>query len=345
MASPPTLRRLGRTAAVLVPLGVVANVALALLTTDRHVIVAAAELPLAPLALAGGLALVPWVTGALRVQLWASFVGHPVRFLDGLRAVVGGMVGSVVTPTGSGGGFLKWALLTRQGLPAGAAGTLLVVEAVENAAFMAVALPLALTLTVAAEAPALRAALAGASDGIVLVVLVAGAVMLGTSLLFAASARGRLGRGPRRLIARIRGGLRRPFTDARRVAALVARRGRLRFAAGFALAAVQWTARYSVAAALLSFLGVPVQPVLSWALQWATFTLMAVVPTPGAAGGAEAAFAALYAPFVPADVLGLATAAWRLVLFYAPLSIAAFVFLGLEKMADPPELSTSDVPT
>ena len=136
-----------------------------------------------------------------------------------------------------------------------------------------------------------------------------------------------------------------PAHAANVAAALVARRGRLRFAAGLALAAVQWTARYSVAAALLAFLGVPVEPVLSWALQWATFTLMAAVPTPGAVGGAEAAFAALYAPFVPADVLGLATAAWRLVLFYAPLSVAAFVFSGLEKMTDPVEVSASDVST
>ena len=334
----PSLRldRIGRAAAILVPLGVVGNVVLALLTTDRHVLDATAELPLGPLALAGGLALVPWVTGALRVQLWASFVGHPVRFLSGLRAVVGGMVGSVVTPTGSGGGVLKWALLTRQGLPAGAAGTLLAVEAVENAAFMAVALPLALTFTVAAEVPALRAALAGAGVGLVPVVLVAGAAAVGAVALIVAGARGWLGQGTRRLAARIRGRLRRPLADARRVAALVARRGRLRFAAGFALAAVQWTARYSVAAALLAFLGVPVRPVLSWALQWATFTLMAVVPTPGAAGGAEAAFAALYAPFVPADTLGLATAAWRLVLFYAPLLVAAFAFLGLGRTATVP---------
>ena len=345
MAMPPPLRRLGRTAVVLVPLGVVANVVLALLTTDRHVLTATADLPVGPLVLAGGLALVPWVTGTFRVQLWASFVGHPVRFLDGLRAVVGGMVGSFVTPTGSGGGVLKWALLSRNGLPAGAAGTLLVVEAVENAVFMAVALPLALGLTVAAEAPALRAALAGAGGGVVEVALVAGAAVLAAGALVAASAQGRLGRGPRRLAARVRSVLRHPFKDARRVAALVARRGRLRFAAGLALAAVQWTARYSVAAALLAFLGVPVEPVLSWALQWATFTLMAAVPTPGAVGGAEAAFAALYAPFVPADVLGLATAAWRLVLFYAPLSVAAFVFSGLEKMTDPVEVSASDVST
>lgn len=340
MPSSPALRRVLRAAAVAVPLGVVGNVALALLTTDQHVLAATAGLPLAPLVVAGGLALVPWVTATLRVQLWTSFLGHPVRFAPALRAVLGGMVGSVVTPTGSGGGALKWALLSRRGLPAGAAGTLLVVEAAENAVFMAVALPVALTAAVAAEAPALRTALAGAGMGLAPVLLGLAGAALGAGALTLAGSRGALGRGPRRLAARVRRRLRRPVADARHAAALVARRGRARFAVGLALAAVQWAARYSVAAALLAFLGAPVRPVLSWALQWATFTLMSVVPTPGAAGGAEAAFAALYAPFVPADVLGLATAAWRLVLFYGPLTVAALVFLGLGRISTPSDGAT-----
>ena len=111
--------------------------------------------------------------------------------------------------------------------------------------------------------------------------------------------------------------------------ALIARRGKATFALAMALTAVQWSARYSVATAVLVFLGVEARPLTYGALQWATFTLSSFVPTPGGAGGAEAAFAALYSPFVPVDLLGTATALWRLVLFYLPLVVAVAAFYAL----------------
>ncbi|MDT0633242.1 lysylphosphatidylglycerol synthase transmembrane domain-containing protein [Rubrivirga sp. S365] len=326
---------IARAAAVLVPLGVVGNVALTLLTTERAVLDAVAGLPLAPLALAGALAVVPWTANALRLQLWTSFVGYPLRFRTALRVVLGGLLGSAVTPTGSGGATLKWALLARHGVPAGRVGSLLVVETVENAAFMAVAVPAAVVVTAAADVPVLRDTLSRAGAGLAPLLAVAVAALVALGLAAWGAARGALGRTPRRLAARWRGRLRRPFVDAQLVARLVARRGKGRLALGVALAAAQWTAKYSVAAAVLAFLGVPVDPVLSWLLQWTAFTAMNAVPTPGAAGGAEAVFAALYSPFVPISVLGLATAAWRLTLFYAPLVVAAVAFLGLSRGARP----------
>ena len=328
---PDRLGAVARAAAVVVPLGVVGNVALTLLTTERAVLDAVAGLPLAPLALAGALAVVPWTTNALRLQLWASFVGHPLRFRTALRTVLGGVLGSAVTPTGAGGATLKWALLARYGVPAGRVGSLLVVETVENAAFMVVAVPAAAVVAAAADVPVLQDTLRSAGTVLTPLLAVVAVVTVALGVAVRAAARGALGRAPRRLAARSRGRLRRPFADARRVARLVAHRGKGRLALGVALAAVQWTAKYSVAAAVLAFLGVPVDPVLSWLLQWTAFTAMGVVPTPGAAGGAEAVFAALYSPFVPAPVLGLATAAWRLTLFYAPLVVAAAVFLVVSR--------------
>ena len=337
-SAPPAdrLRTVVRAAAVLVPLGVAGNVALTLLTTERAVLDAVSELPLAPLAFAGALAVVPWPANALRLQLWAGFVGHPLRFRTALRFVLGGLLGSAVTPTGSGGATLKWVLLARHGVPAGRVGSLLVVETVENAVFMAFAIPFAVIATAAADVPVLRDALRSVGIDLVPLLAAVAAVAAALGLTARAAARGVLGRTLRRLAARSRSWLRRPVADAQRVARLVARRGKMRLALGVALAGVQWVAKYSVAAALLAFLGVPVDPVLSWLLQWTTFTAMNAVPTPGAAGGAEAVFAALYSPFVPTSVLGLATAAWRLTLFYAPLVVASVAFLALGRRSQPP---------
>jgi uncharacterized membrane protein YbhN (UPF0104 family) len=78
---------------------------------------------------------------------------------------------------------------------------------------------------------------------------------------------------------------------------------------------------------------VPVDPFLSFALAGLVFVVTAVVPTPGASGGAEAAFFLLFGPHVPRGALGLLTASWRFVTYYLQLAIGAVVFLALDRSA------------
>jgi glycosyltransferase 2 family protein len=137
-------------------------------------------------------------------------------------------------------------------------------------------------------------------------------------------------RGIRRM-GRTRRRFRRTWRDARVAAVLIARRGKARFALALGLTAIHWIGRYSVISALALFLGIPFDPVLFWLLQWVVFTLMSFVPTPGATGGAEIAFTAVYATLLPSGVIGIATAAWRIFTFYVPVGLAALVFPFLER--------------
>jgi hypothetical protein len=125
---------------------------------------------------------------------------------------------------------------------------------------------------------------------------------------------------------RARRRLRRTLRDARTAFALIALRGKARFTLTLGLTAGHWIARYSVISALALFLGVPFDPVLFWLLQWVVFTMMSFVPTPGATGGAEVAFTAVYATLLPSGFVGLATAAWRLFTFYVPVALGAVLF-------------------
>jgi uncharacterized membrane protein YbhN (UPF0104 family) len=81
-----------------------------------------------------------------------------------------------------------------------------------------------------------------------------------------------------------------------------------------------------VATALVAFLGAPVDPVLFFLLQWVVFTAMMFIPTPGASGGAEAAFYLVYSALIPAGIIGLATAGWRFFTFYLQLGLGSLVF-------------------
>ena len=333
----PSTRRLLWAAAWLIPLGVLLNVGVTLLTTDfRYLREVGSVSPLAVGATVA-LALLPWATQSLRIGIWTHFVGHPVGFRSGLRVAAGGVLGSAVTPTAVGGGTIRWALATRYGLPPGKAASLLAVEAVEDLLFFAVALPAALLLSQADEASAIRrlaTSPAQSLDDPVWVGLGSAAVGL---LLVAAAARlavrGRFGatwrRRAVRAAARLRASLRSVTTDIRYVLGLVARRGKRRFALSLSLTAVQWIARYSLATLVIALLGGPLRPYLFWVLSWATYAVSSAVPTPGAAGAAEATFFVLHTPFVDAERLVVVTAAWRLLMFYVPALVAVVAFPAL----------------
>jgi uncharacterized protein (TIRG00374 family) len=164
------------------------------------------------------------------------------------------------------------------------------------------------------------------------VAMVAALVLFALWALWRAVLVGRLGERPQRRgirwSAATRRRLRKTWTDYRDVQRLVLRRGKGRFALTFVITAVQWASRYSVVTALAYFLAPErhVDPVLFFLLQWVIFTAMNFVPTPGASGGAEAAFVLVYSALLPARVIGIATAGWRLLTFYFQLTLGSILF-------------------
>ncbi len=334
-AGPPAsgLDRLFRATLILVPIGVLGNVVFSLLVTDRSLLGTLHEFPRGYLLLAVALGLAPWITNALRLLIWTRFLGHPLRFLDALRMTLAVDLGSAVSPTALGGGFFKWGMLVQRGVSPGAAASITTFPAIEDAIFFALALPAAVVYTASWDLPIFRQVADEFRQNAAFALLSAGGIALFTWLAIRWVLLGGLGiRTQRRgihLLARMRRLLRSTWREASEVFRLIARGGKSRFALSLSLTAVQWTARYSVVSALIAFLGAPVQPVLFWTLQWLVFTLMAFIPTPGAAGGAEAIFFFIYSPFVPAPVIGLATAGWRFLTFYLQLGLASLLFFAL----------------
>lgn len=324
------LDRLFRTAAVVVPLGVLGNLLFTLWVTDRATLSALGAFPREYLALAVLLGLVPWFTNALRLVIWTRFIGRGLSMREALRIVLGAEVGSSLLPTSTGGELIRWGMLVQRGVPPGAAGSVISLGYLEDSLFFLFALPFAFWWSDARRLPILRGIAGQFQTDATQAVLVALAALLTLGLLLSLVFRGAFGRRARgwalRAYVRTRHRLRRTWRDARNVYALVARRGKLRFLATWILGMIQWTCRYSVIAALAAFLGAPIDPVLSFLLQWVIFTAMIFIPTPGATGGAEAAFFLIYKALLPAEIIGLATAGWRFLTFYLQLGLGALVF-------------------
>jgi uncharacterized protein (TIRG00374 family) len=327
------LDRVLRMALFLVPFGVLGNLALSWFATDHQKLREMMERgpDLRYLWLAILLALFPWVTNTLRLLVWARFIGHRVSFRDMFRVTLGAELSSSVFPTSSGGEVFRWGMMVQKGIPQGHAASIVTLGYIEDMAFFATAIPLSIVLSRAWELPVL-ASMGGRMQGQALVVIGAGiASVVVLRLLFSLALRGTLGRAPRkrglRLAARLKRKFRRTWHDFKSVHQLVIRRGKSRFLLTFVITAVQWTCRYSVVTALAYFLGARVDPVLFFLLQWVIFTAMMFIPTPGASGGAEAAFYLVYEALLPAGLIGIATAGWRLLTFYFQLALGSIIFL------------------
>ncbi|HWK90260.1 MAG TPA: lysylphosphatidylglycerol synthase transmembrane domain-containing protein, partial [Longimicrobium sp.] len=289
------------------------------------------------LALAVVLAVVPLFTNTMRLLIWTRFVGHPFSFREMFRITVGAELASSVLRTSSGGEVFRWGMMVQKGISQGHAASIVTLGYIEDMLFFATAIPVSIFLSRAWELPVLRALgreLRGQAL-LVIVVAVLGVIVVIVALrmLLKVAMRGWMGEGMRRralrLTARFKRRFRRTWHDFRSVHELVVTRGKARFALAYLVTAVQWTCRYSVVTALAYFFQAPVDPVLFFLLQWIIFTAMMFIPTPGASGGAEAFFVLIYSALLPDGLIGIVTAAWRMLTFYFLLALGAIIFISL----------------
>jgi len=322
--------RIFRAMLFIVPLGVLGNIVFSLAITDRSLLMSVRDFPRAYLLVAVFLSLVPWLTNSLRLMIWTDFLDHRISMRDAFQITLAMDLGAAVSPTAVGGSLFKWGMLVQRGIRPGAAASITTLPTIEDGVFFAIALPLAIYFSASWNLPIFRELLERFEQNAIPVLLIAGAIAsvswLAVRLILGGGFGTRTQRRSLRLVGRVRRKLRATWADARQVFRLIARGGKARFALSFLLTSAQWIARYSVITALVAFLGVPVQPVLFWVLQYVVFSLMALIPTPGAAGGAEASFFFIYSAFLPEAIIGLATAGWRFLTFYLQLGLAAIIF-------------------
>ena len=274
------------------------------------------------LLLAVVLVLVPPVLGTVRLWRWLRFLGSGLGLAQVVEVTVVGELGAAVSPTALGSGPAKLAVLRSRGVNMGTAAALIGLGSLENALFTALALPVAVAFTGGWRLPLWQQiTLPSPSPGMA---TTWGAAILGTlgALFF-------LQRRHRRLDL---GGRWHRFTrEVRGITRLVGRRGLPTLLGNLLLAAVQWSARYSVIAALVAGLGLPVDPLRMAIIQWLCFTTMTFIPTPGAAGGAEASFLLFYSGLIPAGTIALAMVLWRFLTFYFLNGLALLVYFALPR--------------
>lgn len=331
---PERMDQLFRKLFFLIPIGIIGNILFYLMTADRQVLSSVLHFSPMSFALAMLLSIVPWFTGSLRLLMWSRFLGNSIDFPAVFKIAIGAELGAAVSPPLIGGSAVKIGMLMRQGFTGGTALSLSVLENIEDTIFFLVMVPLALTITSSWDLPQVGTVLAGLDKKPTLWMLAGIGVCIGATFLlikrksFNAKSR-------QSGLATLEKKLWVAYSNFIATYHRIAREGKSIFVVTMALTSLQWFCRYSIISLLLASMGIPVRPILFMVLQVFVFALMTLVPTPGAAGGAEVMFSLMYRSFLPAGTIGLVTAGWRFLTFYFLLLLAAVLSLlfGLQPRA------------
>lgn len=308
----------------LLPVSVAVSIAFVLIFTDSSDLLKVRSFAPGFFLLAALFRLIPWFTKSLRLLNWMNFLNHKFSYWEGFRISMMSELGAAISPTALGGEPVKTAMLYERGVTFGESVSLTTIASVEDLTFYLVGLPPAILLSGIWRVPRLRMFLKRTFLDSQHFILVTGLVIIGILVvLFILRKAG--------VFARIRKKLRKFWADFKQLYHSMVKRGKSRFALNILLAGIQWSARYSVVTALVLSLGYSVNPIRFSIMQLVVFTLMTVVPTPGASGGAEGMFLLLFGTLLPHRIIGTVLIGWRFIDYYF-LSILALILLGIDKL-------------
>jgi len=330
-----SMARLFRLLLILLPLAFAGNVLYTIVASETGVWEKLTEFRAGYLMLAIILSLMPWFAQSVRIIIWSRVFKKPVKLSQAFQAVLATDITAAATPTMLGGGYAKAGFLISYGFSAGEAAIITFLGSIVDAVFFGIALPLSIIWSRAWENQFVVSALNGLLSKWPVVLTIVLALIVILIFMKKITKRGETETRENtdskdlHILDKIIIKLRKFRNDLAIAARFVVKKGKVSFLAAIFVAGIGWCSRYGAISALVMGLGFSADPVLFFILQWAVFTTMTMVPTPGAIGGAEVSFALIYNGLVPSFAIPVVTTAWRLITFYMPVVLGAFIFSAM----------------
>lgn len=314
---------------LLMPLGVVGMFIFSYFTIRQDISRLFQGVSYSYLVLAFGLSFVHWITHTLRMSIWNRFLKLNIPFNELFKIALGTELGAAITPTSMGGGPVKMGMLVQQNVSAATSLFLTILGSIEDWTFYLLVIPIALILAQTGHGIDYIQLAAHLSDSPVFIGI---ATTLGCILLLTLLKPSLW----RNLITflqrfafwqRLFNKLEKMFSDMQQVSRVIRQHGKRYFLLSMVVTTAQWISRYSIIYLLLRGLGIQHNVFELFMLQVIVYLMMNIIPTPGSAVGAEAAFYYIFQTIIPGDLIGFLTAGWRLLTYYFPIISAAIIFL------------------
>nr|HRD08084.1 flippase-like domain-containing protein [Saprospiraceae bacterium] len=127
-------------------------------------------------------------------------------------------------------------------------------------------------------------------------------------------------------LSRFNAGLRHYFSDIGQTYLDVVKTGKWRLAVSIIILFYQWFTKFTILAIILISLDIPFTWFDMYIKQWIIWMGMLIIPTPGASGGAEAAFLVLFKGSLSGDLPNLIVSTWRFFTYYFILILSVILF-------------------
>ncbi len=317
---------------IILSLGLLISIAYSAFTVDSAALSAFSQFSATCILVLAGMLILPWLADTIRLQIWLRFLGKRERFTEVFRMTLASEMASALVPAAIGGNGARLGWLITHGIAPGAASSIMLLSALEDMLFFALAVPAALLLSSEAQVgispdklwDMLQTHELTGMRGIGFLTM--GIIALGSMgwILWKLV--------PERFKARLiklNDKIKQQIVLAKQTLRQMIVRGGWRFFVTVSLSGLHWACRFSMLTVLLVGLHHYVDPFNFFASQWLVFMLMKLFPSPGGTGGAELAFLALYQSFLPENLLGLLVGAWRVLTFTLPVGLATLIFLAL----------------
>lgn len=275
---------------------------------------------------------IPMIANSLRLAIWSRFLGLKLGMAGSLRVITGTMIANSLTPPAITGMPIRFMFLMNEGADPQRAMSLISFQTAEDMLILSGLVGICIGLSgfalhdFFASQPEL---IAQVDSFLQIAGKIAAFAALGLIAVTLFLKRRFVGGSRLKTVNRARRRLRAWAGSIGHNWRCVAREGKGLALLTLGLTGLQWGARFSIAGLVLAAFGTEWRPALHWLLQYLVQAMSSIVPTPGGAGGAEAAFLLLFALFVDGDVLVPAMSTWRLMYFYLPLAGAALLFFFL----------------
>lgn len=315
-----------------IPIGVLGHLIITGVTTEQQGWQAVRNFDSRFLILALLLGFVQWQTNTFRIIIWTRFLKYHFSYPDMLKLVIGSELGSAISPTALGGGYVKLGMLISKGLSSGQAASLMTLGTVEDAIFFSIVIPICLFLGETTDLPILGDLRIHLFEK-VSTQLPALLISILVFILFRNLLRLKWVRNLS-LIMRIKSWFKHLAHDFVIVYRMIAMGGKWRLLTTVSLSGIQYICRYGIIMAVLSGFAIPYNVFQIFFFQWAIYVLTILVPTPGGAGGAEIFFYFIFSSFVPSDIIGVLTTGWRFLSYYIQLTVGTVVFMILQIQDD-----------
>lgn len=285
-----------------------------------------------------GVHMLSFIIWGLRTKSMASALGHKIGIITALEIVVSSTFVAAITPSSIGGEPLRIHLLNQNRMPVGKATAVVLGERLLDAVLILIIAPFSLHLFHGImSAPTLD------------IVLISGEILLIAGLIFVLYAVLRP-HSIKRAINILMGWIIRlggkkagsklyklsesidlEIDEFHKSIRIFFTEGRAGLFYGSIYTVMFWIVEFSLLPVILLGFNQAPSVKIAFAAQVILMIILIVPLTPGSSGVAELSAISLFSVFVPANILGIAVAAWRAFTFYANLILGGFVSFKLLK--------------